>query len=188
MQARNQVSCLKNPSSEGFFFSAKCGLLCLGIATTPTMLWARSADWGGKLSSMAVAAKGFTMIELMIVVAVIAILAALALPAYQDYTVRSKVSELILEASSHKIKVSEKAFSNATLASSGVGLTVTLTGKVSGGSVADDGTITISGTVATVGADVSVMLMPALSAGAITWTCSAGILGTEKYLPAECRN
>ena len=128
------------------------------------------------------------MIELMIVVAVIAILAALALPAYQDYTVRAKVSELILEASSYKIKVSEKASANATLTSSGVGLTVTPTGKISGGSVADNGTVTISGTVATVGADVSVILTPALGAGAITWTCSAGTPETSRYLPAECRN
>lgn len=134
------------------------------------------------------AAKGLTMIELMIVVAVIAPLAALALPAYQDYTVRSKVSELILDASSHKIKVSEKAFANATLASSGVGLTVTQTGKISGGSVADNGTITRSGTVATIGANVSVILTPALGEGAITWVCSAGTPETSKYLPGECRN
>ena len=51
--------------------------------------------------------KGFTLIELMIVVAIIGILAAVAIPAYQDYTVRSKVSELIVAGSSVKSAISE---------------------------------------------------------------------------------
>src|SRR6187431_914303 len=59
--------------------------------------------------------KGFTLIELMIVIAIIGILAAVALPAYQDYTVRAKVSELILGASSPKSLVSE-AFQSDSLA------------------------------------------------------------------------
>ena len=53
--------------------------------------------------------QGFTLIELMIVVAIIGILAAIALPAYQDYTVRAKVSELVLAASQPKATVAENA-------------------------------------------------------------------------------
>lgn len=58
--------------------------------------------------------KGFTLIELMIVVAIIGILAAVALPAYQDYTVRSKVSELLIAASSPKALISEAFQSDGT--------------------------------------------------------------------------
>jgi type IV pilus assembly protein PilA len=74
--------------------------------------------------------KGFTLIELMIVVAIIGILAAVALPAYQDYTIRAKVSELVLAASGFKTSVAEKAQSDAAIAAAGVSLTVTTSGKV----------------------------------------------------------
>lgn len=57
---------------------------------------------------------GFTLIELMIVVAIIGVLAAVALPAYQDYTVRAKVSEMILAASNCKIAIAEAFVTNAT--------------------------------------------------------------------------
>ena len=135
--------------------------------------------------------RGFTLIELMIVVAIIGILAAVALPAYQDYTIRAKVSELILQASGFKTSVSEAAQSNGTLLGSGTGLVVASTGKVTGGSVGGSGTITIQGsnTTTSVGTAVQVVLTPSFSAtdGKVIWTCTAST-AIHKYMPAECRH
>ena len=130
--------------------------------------------------------KGFTLIELMIVVAIIGILAAVALPAYQDYTVRAKVSELILQASGFRTSISEKAQVDGTITSAGTGLTVNIVGKVTGGSVSDDSTIVINGTTvaSSVGAMVTLTMTPTFTQGTLTWSC-AGI--PSKYFPASCR-
>ena len=135
--------------------------------------------------------QGFTLIELMIVVAIIGILAAVALPAYQDYTVRAKVTEVILAASAAKTAVSESAQVNSqmplvasvtinsqiskyvsavsysyTSASAGV-----ITATAQGEPKIATSTITLSGVVDT--------------NGQIVWTCSGTI--TAKYRPASCQ-
>src|SRR4051812_26238189 len=133
--------------------------------------------------------KGFTLIELMIVVAIIGILAAVALPAYQDYTIRAKVSELVLAASGFKSTIAEAAQTNSTLTDSGKGLTVTTVGKIAGGSVDNNGIIVVAGSGATtsVGTAVTITLAPSItSGGVVVWLCTSAST-QHKYVPAECR-
>jgi len=133
--------------------------------------------------------KGFTLIELMIVVAIIGILAAVALPAYQDYTVRAKVSELMLAASGTRIGISEKFQSDpSNTVCAGGGVTIPISGKVATASVDDGGTVTVTGSTASnsVGQAVTVTVTPTYNTntGTITWSC----VGTPaKYMPATCR-
>ncbi|WP_329604954.1 pilin [Spartinivicinus ruber] len=140
--------------------------------------------------------QGFTLIELMIVVAIIGILAAVAIPAYQDYTVRSRVTEGLSLASSAKLAVAENAASANKSLSAGW-TAPAATDNVTGLAVdATNGTITITYTAAAGGAGKTIILEPksngaALAAGtppagAVTWTCTGGDL-EAKYRPSNCR-
>jgi len=137
--------------------------------------------------------QGFTLIELMIVVAIIGILAAVAIPAYQDYTVRARVTEGLSLASAAKVTVAENAASgSASLAS---GWTIpTATDNVASVAIQANGTILITytaraggGTITLVptagGADLVAGTPPA---DAISWSCTGGSL-LPKYRPANCR-
>jgi type IV pilus assembly protein PilA len=138
--------------------------------------------------------KGFTLIELMIVVAIIGILAAVALPAYQDYTARAKVSEVVLMTAPAKLAVSETASSLGGLASvtsANSGYTFPgATRYVSAVSVADGtGIVVVTTSLPNLGGTTITMTPTAVGgatgAGQLTWKCTTSM--TPKFVPAECR-
>ena len=137
--------------------------------------------------------QGFTLIELMIVVAIIGILAAIAIPAYQDYTIRAQVSEGINLASGAKAAIAEYFMDTGVFPSSNADAGLETSANILGNyvtrvQVSAGGRVTVTyGDQANnaILAD-TLLLTPLANAGSVEWTCSAGDL-LPKHVPSACR-
>jgi len=139
--------------------------------------------------------QGFTLIELMIVVAIIGILAAVAIPAYQDYTVRAQVTEGLSLASAAKTAVSEFFATNGTLPGSNASAGIATDQSISGNHVdrvaINDGGVGSGVIVVVFSANAitgdTLFLSPDTMGGRVSWDCKTGGTLEPKYRPSSCR-
>lgn len=134
--------------------------------------------------------QGFTLIELMIVIAILGILIAIALPAYQDYTIRTKNTECLNVAAAAKLAVSETAQDRGSLnlvTSTNTGYNFTQSDYCASVAVGTDGVITMQTRSTGAAANATHTLTPAMPAGSgrIEWTCTSN--APDSQIPAECR-
>ena len=135
--------------------------------------------------------RGFTLIELMIVVAIIGILAAIAIPAYQDYTVRARVTEGVNLAAAARTAVAETRISTNSYPSTNdaAGIDNDITSQfVSGVTVTGDGIITVTYRNIDQVAGDTIVFTPAMVDGSVRWRCDQGSTVEAKYRPANCRS
>ena len=140
--------------------------------------------------------QGFTLIELMIVVAIIGILAAIAIPAYQDYTIRAQVSEGLNLSGGAKAAVTEYYQDSGNLATDNSEAGLEAAGEITGKYVTQvevgataDGVIEVTyGLDANqiISGDTLILTPDTASAGSVVWACSSTDLA-NKHLPAACR-